>query len=47
MHPNDAKTLPMAGAQFKQNHCEIVKSIMCYDTAETVGYSEYGRLSVK
>jgi len=21
----DAKTLPMAGAQLKQNHCEIVK----------------------
>lgn len=24
----DAKTLPMAGAQLKQNHCEIVKPTM-------------------
>ncbi len=37
-----AKTLPMAGAQFKQNHYEIVKSTLCCDTAETVGYSKYG-----
>jgi len=37
----------MAGAQFKQNQCEIVKSTMCYDIAETVGYSEYGRLYVE
>jgi hypothetical protein len=39
---DDAKTLPIAGAQFKQNHYEIVKSNMCCDTAETVGYSECG-----
>jgi hypothetical protein len=24
---HNAKTLPMAGAQFKQNHCEIVKRL--------------------
>ena len=35
-----AKTLPMAGAQFKQNHSEIVKPSMCCDTVETVRYSE-------
>jgi hypothetical protein len=27
----DAKTLPMAGAQFKQNQCEIVKPTMHCD----------------
>ena len=36
----DAKTLPMAGAQFKQNHREIVKPAMRCDTTEIVGYSE-------
>jgi hypothetical protein len=36
----------MAGAQFKQNHCEIVKPAMCCDTAETVRYSEW-RVCVK
>lgn len=37
---HDARTLPMAGAQFKQNHPKFVKPIMRCDTAETVGYSE-------
>ena len=36
----------MAGAQFKQNHCEIVKPTMRYHTTETVGYSER-RICVK
>ena len=36
----------MAGAQFKQNHCEIVKPTMRYDTTDTVGYSEW-RVCVK
>ena len=31
----------MAGGQFKQNHPEFVKPTMRYDTAETVGYSEW------
>ena len=31
----------MAGAQFKQNHCEIVKPTMSYHTTKTVGYSEW------
>ena len=35
------RTLPMAGAQFKQNHPEFVKPALRYDTAETVGYSEW------
>jgi len=36
----------MAGAQFKQNHCEIVKPTMSYHTTKTVGYSEW-RVCVK
>lgn len=31
----------MAGAQFKQNHPKFVKLTMRYDTAKTVGYSEW------
>jgi hypothetical protein len=31
----------MAGAQFKQNHCEIVKLTLSYRTTDTVGYSEW------
>ena len=34
------KTLPMAGAQFKQNQYEIVKPTMPCDGTRTVGYSE-------
>lgn len=37
---HNARTLPMAGAQFKQNHDEIVKPTMSYHPTETVGYSE-------
>ena len=36
----NARTLPMAGAQFKQNHPKFVKPTMRCDTGETVGYSE-------
>jgi hypothetical protein len=35
-----AKTLPMAGAQFKQNQCEIVKLTIHCDGGGTVEYSE-------
>ena len=38
---HDAQTLPMTGAQFKQNHSEIVKPSMCCDAANTVEYSEW------
>ena len=38
---NTARTLPMAGAQFKQNHPKFVKQTMRCDTAEPVGYSEW------
>ena len=31
----------MTGAQFKQNHSEIVKPSMCCDAANTVAYSEW------
>ena len=36
---HSARTLPMAGAQFKQNHPEFVKPTLHCDTADTVGYS--------
>ena len=32
-------TLPMAGAQFKQNRTNVVKLALHCDTADTVGYS--------
>lgn len=34
------KTLPMAGSQFKQNQCQIVKPTMHCDGTSAVGYSE-------
>ena len=34
------KTLPMAGSQFKQNQCQIVKPTMHCDETSAVGYSE-------
>jgi hypothetical protein len=33
------KTLPMAGSQFKQNQCQIVKPTMHCDETSAVGYS--------
>ncbi len=44
MQPIYARTLPMAGAQFKQNHCEIVKLGGTVTRAKTVGYSEHPHL---
>jgi hypothetical protein len=38
---HNAKTLPMAGAQFKQNHPEFVKPMIRCDAANAVGYSEW------
>ncbi len=38
---HNAKTLPMAGAQFKQNHPKFVKPTIRCDAADTVGYSEW------
>jgi hypothetical protein len=35
-----SRTLPIMGAQFKQNHCEIVKLGDGVTRAKTVGYSE-------
>src|SRR3954469_3337502 len=37
---NATKTLPMAGPQFKQNQCEIVKPIMHCDGTSAVEYSD-------
>ncbi len=38
---HNAKTLPMAGAQFKQNHPKFVKPAIRCDAANAVGYSEW------
>jgi hypothetical protein len=35
----NAKTLPIAGAQFNQNRTNVVKLTLHCDTADTVGYS--------
>lgn len=37
-----AKTLPMAGGQFNQNHPKVVKLTLHCDTADAVEYSAWG-----